>query len=94
MKMETMYSKTCFMVDDDILNFSLDDDEEKYQTSSSSFESSNTLGFRQDDHNPSFPVSNLIDFFFHVIFFFIRMAFSRINLERGIILFGVNTRCE
>ncbi|XP_004239871.1 GATA transcription factor 1 [Solanum lycopersicum] len=55
MKMETMYSKTCFMVDDDILNFSLDDDEEKYQTSSSSFESSNTLGFRQDDHNPSFP---------------------------------------
>ncbi|XP_006355741.1 GATA transcription factor 1-like [Solanum tuberosum] len=54
MKMEAMYSKTCFMVDDDILNFSLDDDE-KYQTSSSSFESSSTLGFHQDDHSPSFP---------------------------------------
>lgn len=70
MKMEAMYSKTCFMVDDDILNFSLDDDE-KYQTSSSSFESSNTLGFHQDDHCPSFPVSNLIDFIFSI-----RMAFS------------------
>lgn len=55
MKMEAMDSTTCFMVDDDILNFSLDDDDEKYQTSSSSFESSNTLGFLQDDHSRSFP---------------------------------------
>lgn len=77
MKMETMYSKTCFMVDDDILNFSLDDDEEKYQTSSSSFESSNTLGFRQDDHNPSFPVSNLIDFLFSCYFFSLEWHFRQ-----------------
>ncbi|KAJ8566047.1 hypothetical protein K7X08_030524 [Anisodus acutangulus] len=51
--MEALDPTTCFMVDDDILNFSLDDDE-KYQ-SSSSFESSNTVGFLQDDHSPSFP---------------------------------------
>lgn len=52
--MEALDTASCFMVDDDILNFSLDDDE-KYQTSSSSFQSSNTLGFLPDDHSPSFP---------------------------------------
>ncbi|KAM3345049.1 GATA transcription factor 1 [Capsicum galapagoense] len=53
MKMEIM-DTTCFMVDDDILNFSLDD--EKYQTSSSSFESSNSIGFLPHDHHShSFP---------------------------------------
>ncbi|KAJ8540421.1 hypothetical protein K7X08_030340 [Anisodus acutangulus] len=50
--MKALDPTTCFMVDD-ILNFSLDDDE-KYQ-SSSSFESSNTVGFLQDDNSPSFP---------------------------------------
>ncbi|XP_060212805.1 GATA transcription factor 1-like [Lycium barbarum] len=53
MNMEGLDPTTCFMVDDDILNFSLDD--EKYQSSSSSFESSNTVGFLPDDHSPSFP---------------------------------------
>ncbi|MCD7462117.1 hypothetical protein HAX54_047818 [Datura stramonium] len=53
MKMEALDTTGCFMVDDDILNFSLDD--EKYQTCSSSFESSNTVGFLPDDHSPSFP---------------------------------------
>ncbi|XP_059315617.1 uncharacterized protein LOC132066302 [Lycium ferocissimum] len=53
MNMEGLDPTTCFMVDDDILNFSLDD--EKYQSSSSSFESSNTVGFLPDNHSPSFP---------------------------------------